>query len=425
MNTSNEADREESGVRSSPDHYDLTLFKYAFGGEAMGRLPDGRAAFVPFALPDETVRIRLLEDKRGYVRGELLEVLTPSPKRIPPRCVHFTQCGGCQYQHLTYEEQLAAKSTILFDQLQRIGGINAPPVNPTVAAPSPWLYRNHVQFHLTPAGQLGYHAARAGRVIPIEECFLPEKNINELWPLLEIEPIPSLKRIHLRQGAGEEMLLIFESQDPEPYEFSVDLPLAAVHLGPAGPQVLAGQDYLIAEVKGRAFRVSAESFFQTNTAMAEIMVEHVLSNINFPAGTVAMDVYCGVGLFSAFLAPRVEQLVAVEASPSACDDFIVNLGEFNHIELYQAPAEEVLPFLDLRPDVMLVDPPRAGLSRKVLDSLLSLSPPELVYVSCDPATLARDAKRLIKGGYRLAQTTPFDLFPQTKHIESISFWDKR
>ena len=153
------------------------------------------------------------------------------------------------------------------------------------------------------------------------------------------------------------------------------------------------------------------------------MVGHVLDLLSLKPEMTALDVYCGVGLFSAFLSPHVGQLVGVESSSSACDDFVENLDEFDNVTLYEGTAEEIVPALDLRPDIVLVDPPRSGLDPQALDGLLEIKPPHLVYVSCDPATLARDASRLVAGGYRLQQITPFDLFPQTYHIESISFWE--
>jgi 23S rRNA (uracil1939-C5)-methyltransferase len=146
--------------------FEVTLTTLAYGGEAIGRLPDGRAVFVPFALPGERVRVRLVEEKRGYARAELLEVLAPSPQRIAPRCRHFTVCGGCHYQHMPYSWQLEAKASILRDQLERIGGVANPPVEATISAPEPWHYRNHLQFHLTVAGKLGYQARSAQGIVP-------------------------------------------------------------------------------------------------------------------------------------------------------------------------------------------------------------------------------------------------------------------
>jgi 23S rRNA (uracil1939-C5)-methyltransferase len=161
-----------------------------------------------------------------------------------------------------------------------------------------------------------------------------------------------------------------------------------------------------------------------NTPVAEKMVKHLLANLPLTPAITLFDIYCGVGLFSAFLAPRCGRVIGVESSPSACEDFSVNLDEFDHVELYEGLAEEVLPHLEVSPDLVLVDPPRAGLEKRVVDGILKLSPQVIAYVSCDPSTLARDAKRLIEGGYKLKQVTLFDLFPQTSHIESISIFER-
>jgi 23S rRNA (uracil1939-C5)-methyltransferase len=187
---------------------------------------------------------------------------------------------------------------------------------------------------------------------------------------------------------------------------------------------MAGDKDLVISVNDRPFRVSAGSFFQVNTGMAEEMVEHLLDNLSVTQDTTLLDVYCGVGLFSAFFAPRVGRLIGIESSPSACEDFTVNLDEFDNVELYEAPAEAVLPALDVTPEAAIVDPPRAGLEKRALEALLALGLERIAYVSCDPSTLGRDVARLIAGGYRLIQVTPFDMFPQTYSIESISILEK-
>lgn len=405
----------------------VTPTSLVYGGEAMGRLPDGRAVFVPYALPGETVSVRLVEQKRGYARGELLEVLAPSQARIEPVCLHFGVCGGCHYQHMSYEDQLAAKTGILGEQLERIGGLVDPPVEPAVSSPNQILYRNRVQFHLTADGKIGYHKARSDEVLPIQECHLPEAPLNAIWPQLDFETLPGLERFALRLGIEDDVQLILESSDLHPPEINIqDLPVSVVHLSPVGSLVLGGSEAVWMEVLDRSFQVSAGSFFQVNTPLAAGMVAHLLEILPnyqpFKSDATLLDVYCGVGLFSAFLAPLVSRLVGIESSTAAASDFVANLDEFDHVELYEATADEVLPNLDITPDIVLLDPTRAGISRQAMDGLLGLASPLLVYISCDPATLARDAKRLTARGYRLEQITPFDLFPQTYHIESISFW---
>jgi 23S rRNA (uracil1939-C5)-methyltransferase len=402
----------------------VTFDKYSYGGESFGRLGDQRAVFAPFTIPGEQVRIQLVEEKKGYARGVPLKVLEPSPDRIDPRCPHFTRCGGCHYQHIPYEAQLEAKTEILRDQLMRIGKLDAPQIQPIVPSPNPWNYRNHIQFHLTQDGLIGFQAPRSHEIIPIKECHLPEEAINQVWPLLDLEPIPGLERIGLRSGADDDLIIILESNDPAPFELIIDLPLSVIHTGPGGSLILAGDDHNFIEIANRSFRVSAGSFFQVNAPMAMTMVEHILDNLNIPEDAILVDAYCGVGLFSAFLAPHVKQVIGIESSPSACDDYVANLDEFEDVTLYEASVGDTLPALESAPDIIILDPPRAGLDRKTMDGLLSLKPECITYISCDPATLSRDARRLVMGGYQLAQITPFDLFPQTYHIESISFWTR-
>lgn len=422
-----------------PKTFEVQLEKFTYGGNVIGRLTDGRAVFVPFGLPGEWVRVRLVEEKKNFARAELLEVLKPSPLRIAPRCRHFflpltpggevpdlavRGCGGCHYQHMPYEAQLQAKTEIVRDQLQRIGKIENPPVRPMVACPNPWYYRNHIQFHLSENGKLGF--VRADTVpgpplLEITECHLPEPLINSTWPQLEFEPDSPIERVSLRSGAGEDLMLILESMQLEPPELELEAGISVVHLSEEDALVMAGEDHLFMPVLDREFRVSAGSFFQVNTAMAEKMVRYLLDRLPPQAKTV-LDIYCGVGLFSAFLAPRCERLIGIESSPTACEDFAFNLDEFDHVELYEGAAEDVIPHIEAEQSIVLVDPPRAGVDKRALDAIRQLAPQVIAYVSCDPSTLARDAARLVAGGYRMVEVTPFDLFPQTYHIECISIF---
>lgn len=403
----------------------VTPTTFTYGGETLARLPDGRVVFIPYVLPGEEVRIHLTEDKERYARGKALEILEPSQDRIEPRCPHFGECGGCHYQHIPYPQQLQVKKDILRDQWERIGELTEPPVRDTIPSPKPWNYRNHVQFHLTGEGALGYKAFRSDQVIPIQECHLPEKVLNLVWPVLDVEYIPGLDKVRLRSGEKEEdVLLVLESSEPEPIQFQVDVPLSAVYRGPGGQVVLSGDDFTVVDVRGFPFVVSAGSFFQVNIAVAEQIIDHLFELLTLTEETVFLDVYCGVGLFSAFFAPNVGRVIGIESAPSSVEDFMHNLSGFENVELYEARAEDVLSHLDLHPDIILADPPRAGLAPEALDGILDLAPELFVYVSCDPATLARDGKRLRRGGYELIQSTPFDMFPHTYHIESVSLFQK-
>lgn len=416
---------EITATANTPETIELRLTSAAYGGTTLGRLPDGRAVFVPFALPGERVLVRLRDEKRGHAQAELVEVLEAAGERIPAPCPHFGLCGGCHYQHLAYPEQLKLKTAILGEQLSRLGGLSQPPVRPCVPSPKPFHYRNTVQFHLTAAGQLGFVQADNQAIFPVESCLLPETAINEVWPQLDFEDQPTIERIGLRLGVEDDLQIILESDDLQPPEISVEgLPVSVAHLSPAGVLTLAGSPAVRMEISGRSFQVSAGSFFQVNRAMAATMVEHVLDLAQATPEMTILDVYCGVGLFSAFLAERAGRVIGIESSPSACEDFVENLDEFENVELYEATAEQALGQIHLQPELVVVDPPRAGIERRAMDSLLRLNSTRLIYISCDPATLGRDARRLSQCGYHLRQVTPFDLFPQTYHIESVSLWER-
>lgn len=408
--------------------HEIILEKLTYGGEAMGRLQDGRAVFVPFGLPGETVRIQLTQEKQNFARGEILEILKPSPDRIQAKCKHFTQCGGCHYQNLPYEKQLTAKADILRDQLQRIGKIENPIVQPTVASPDPWNYRNHIQFHLMDDGKVGFINAKGNATLPIDECHLPEPAIDAFRNDLQFESRMNLERVSLRSGADDDLMLILESETEETPELEIEADISIVHIYEDHPVIIAGSSSLTIQVLGKDFHVSAPSFFQVNTKMAEKMVQHLQAQLPNPNSQFTLiDLYCGVGLFSKFFADKYAKVIGIESAPSSCEDFAINLDEFDNVELYEGAVEEILPALApqlTEPIHMIVDPPRAGIDKFALDAILQINPHVIAYVSCDPSTLARDAARLIKGGYTLQHVTPFDLFPQTYHIESISIFTR-
>lgn len=408
---------------SAEAQVEVTLNEMVFGGAAMGRLADGRAIFIPYTLPGERVLAEIVAEKSHHVWGRLLQVLEPSPRRIEPRCPHFGECGGCHYQHLPYEEQVSLKAKLLAEQLQRIGGLTELPQIEIHLSPLQWHYRNSLQFHLTAEGKLGFQRAQSHETLPIRQCFLPLPPLVDLWQQIELDPTAGIERVELRCDSDENLLLVLESEDVETPEVLVEeLPISVVHLSPLGSLVLAGSEHLWMEIKGQRLRLSAGAFFQVNTAVAEQIVDDLLKNLNFSPSDTLLDVYCGGGLYSRFLAPKVGRLIGIENSPSACRDFEFNLDIFDHVELYEATAEQVLPQLNLRPQTVLLDPPRSGLSKAVRQALLQLAPPQIAYISCDPATFARDAHDFSQRGYHLKRLAFFDMFPQTYHIEAVGIW---
>lgn len=401
---------------------ECTFQGLAYPGQAFGRDHQGRMIFAPFGLPGEKARVEIEQEHKRWAQAHILEILTPAPQRIIPRCRHFISCGGCHYQHMPYAMQLEVKREIVGDQLRRLAGLQDPYVEATVASPSAWHTRNHVQFHLDQHSRLGFYAASSHEVVPIQECYLPDEALSSLWTSIEIDPTPGMESIALRSGRNGSLMIVLHGSGAPEMELSIDLSASVVWLTAEQSWVLAGEDSLLMQVLQRSFRVSAGSFFQVHSALAEQLVSHAMQALSPQPDQTIFDLYAGVGLFSAFLAQAGARLIAVEASPWACEDFAFNLDEFDQVELYQATVEETLPALDGHPASVLVDPPRSGLDKGVIQGLLERRPARLVYLSCDPATLARDAKLLIEGGYRLQKTTPFDLFPQTYHIETLSLF---
>lgn len=394
--------------------------KYIFGGECLGKISDGRTVFTPFVLAGEIAKVRPYFTKKGYVKAELDSITLKSPARIDPPCKYFGICGGCHYQNTDYSSQLKIKQTIIEDQLGRIGGIMNPPLNPIIPSEKEFNYRNSIQFQVTSEGNFGFYSQNGNYILSIDECHLPSSGILENWLKLNIEIFPGLKRVQFREGANAEQLIILECNEySEMPEIEVDFPVSIVHLSPQGLIVLAGDDHLIYEVLERPFKVSAGSFFQVNSSLADKLVNLVLDSLPI-SGNKFLELYCGVGLFTAFLAPRFKEIIAVEENESACNDFVVNLDEFDNISLYVGATREILPGIKEQFDCVLLDPPRSGIDELSMKYLLEQKIPVIVYVSCDIATLSRDLKKFIAAGYELKEITPMDLFPQTYHIECVA-----
>ena len=421
------------------DPLTLRLTTIAHGGEALGR-HGGKVIFVPYAIPGETVRVQVVEEKARWARARLLEVLEPSPDRVAPPCPYFGpgRCGGCQWQHIAYPRQLALKQEIVRDQLTRLGHLDDPPVRPTRAVGQPWGYRNHVQFAVDPQGHIGFYAAGSHQVIPVDRCLLLHPLLDELHQLLDLE-LPELTRLSLRAGvATEDQMLVLETQEDEAPELEVDLPVSCVllrHRQP--PLILTGRGHIEEEVAGQRYRVSAGSFFQVNTVGAEALVEAVAAVLEPGPDDRLLDAYCGVGLFGLALAERVAEVIGIEVASIASLDFVWN-GEIRGLEnvtLIEGPVEEVLAAwvtaMEAPPtsfgeavDLAVVDPPRRGMGVEAVAALARLGPRRVAYVSCDPATLARDAQAFTQAGYRLAEVQPVDMFPQTYHVECVGLYVK-
>jgi 23S rRNA (uracil1939-C5)-methyltransferase len=420
-----------SSPGSGDEIFELELTTMAHGGAAIGR-HNGRTIFVPYAIPGEKITARIVQDRGRFAYAEGVTLLEPSPYRTTPRCPHFGpgRCGGCHFQHIEYTAQLALKQRIVAEQLARIGGVEDAPVQPTIPSPAPWGYRTHATFHITEEGKPAFVGTDERSLIPIEECHIIRPELQELLEIMEFEPPESegerIERVRIQVGSDpNDRLIAISTEDDTLPAVEIDLPVQVSFLSSdEEPQALIGTGKVTYTLRGRTFQTTAGSFFQVNLAQAETLIGLVLDRLALTGAESVLDLYSGVGLFTAFLAERAALVTAIEGSPTAVDDAEVNLADFENVTLVEGLVEEALSGLDGPVDCIVLDPPRTGVEPTALDAIIETGARRVVYVSCDPATLARDAKRLLAKGYQLVDVQPVDMFPQTFHIECVATFQR-
>lgn len=400
----------------------LELTDMAHGGSALGR-HEGQAIFVPYGVPGDRVLVSLETRKKGWAKARIEEIVEPSPQRREPTCPNFgaQRCGGCHWQHIQYAAQLEYKSAVVKDQMARLGGLEDMPVQPTVAPGSEWEYRNNVQLHPSAAG-LGYVDTSGQAIFPIERCYLMHSLVADMFGQVDVDPA-DFDRVALRASlsTGKQMVVLYSIEDTD-FEAEVDVPVSCILMRPNGSWVtMAGSDNLMERVSGKDFRISADSFFQVNVAGAEVLADTVARFVDPQPHQTILDLYAGVGLFSMTLAERAGRIIAVEAYPPAATDAHINLqaAGADNVDVICDDVVEGMDSVTEPVDTVVLDPPRTGCGEFVVKHILGLQPDRIVYVSCDPATLARDAKLFTAGGYAIQTIQPIDMFPQTYHVESV------
>ncbi|MGA9042758.1 MAG: 23S rRNA (uracil(1939)-C(5))-methyltransferase RlmD [Terriglobales bacterium] len=431
---------------------ELTIEKLIYGGDGLARLPAdehgrGKAVFVPFVLEGEKIEALLYQQKKGFARGWAKSILQASPHRIEPPCPYFQRCGGCHYQHASYEHQLEIKAAILKENLLRIAKLELP-VELKIHPSPPWNYRNRTRLkvRIAPEFAIGYYRFNSHELFPVEQCPISSPLINRaiaaLWQLgrsgsfagadgvQEIEffanaddaqllleaycasntPTDSAKHLSeiLLQALPEVTgVVAFKTSVPDPSGKRIDEPEEIAS---------AGAKELTYKTKHASYRVSAGAFFQVNRYLTDELVSIVTGG---QSGKTVLDLYAGGGLFSSVLNREFERVIAVESSQTSHIDLVYNSPA--NVKAVHGTTAQYLKNVagKLQPDLVVVDPPRSGLGEDVVKSLASLDAPRMVYVSCDPATLARDMGGLLGAGYRVEQAHLVDLFPQTYHLESV------
>ncbi len=421
---------------------EITIEKLIYGGEGLAH-HDGSTVFVPFVLPAERVTAAPVEQKKKFIRARLERLLEPSPDRASARCPHFGVCGGCDYQHIPYDAQLKFKTEILRETLRRIGRVEWPGEITTHASP-PWAYRNRAQWKVRPLGEdgvggigIGYFRANSTALCAVEDCAILSplllKTLLALRGGAAAGMLPrELREIEAFAGGDDSKLLItatFAGFPPRAQELVdklrgilPEIESLLFHDPTRERMELDGPGYVECEAAGTTYRVGHFSFFQVNRFLAGGLARVVAEDE--ADGKLAFDLFAGVGLFSVPLAKHFARVIAVESNPAAARDLEANTSgrvarSGRVIEVRSADVEQFLAKLKEKPELVVLDPPRAGLTPGIVKHLARIAPARITYVSCDPPTLARDLAAFAKAGYDIANVHMFDLFPQTFHMETV------
>ena len=431
------------------DRLELEIDSLAQGGRGVARA-DGYVVFVSGALPGDRVRVQLTKAKRAYAEGKAIEMLRPSEERIAETCVHGGEpCPGAPWQAMTYERQLGEKADQVDDALRRLGhleGYELEPIEPAVEA---WRYRNKLEYSFGPGADrlaLGFHRRGSwAEIVDVDDCKLASeannaaRNAVREWAITEAIPAYEsapqtgvLRNLVVREGRRtgqlQTRLVTSPGRIPRP---PVDLHtvIAGPAGGTAGPPGVLGAEHLTEELCGLRFRVSHSAFMQTNTEMAERLYGIAAEFAGLSGNERLFDLFCGIGTIGLSLASRAGEVWGLEGIADAVADAETN-ASLNGIENARFVAADarlgIAPLLERagRPDVVVVDPPRSGLSKKIVRRLLECEAPRIVYVSCNPTTLAPNAAQLVEAGYTLRRVKPVDMFPQTPHVEAVAVFER-
>ena len=407
----------------------VRIERLVHGGDGLAR-DEGRVVFVPLVAPGDLARVRLGEAQGGALHAELVELLEPGPARVVPACPLVGQCGGCDRQQLSLDGQLAAKEEAVADALERLGGLGLGSLRPIVPSPRPTRYRRRLRAHLAGDGW-GFRERASHRVVRTSACLLVEEEVERFAHLVA----PLLKKLGLRpesfaldvvDGRGAAHLALLEKPAPAVQAKAAKLLSLVRNLrgvvltGPQSAPVTVGDPVLI-DLQHRRLRVRPDLFAQANRLGARLVAEHVAQSV--APGAHVLELFAGAGTLTLHLAAQAGSLVATEGEGPALSLLRASLAENGHpARLIGGPARRVLLGLaaeNAQFDHLVLDPPRAG-AKEALEAIGKLAPQRITYVSCDPATFARDAAALVQGGYRLDRTTPYDLFPHTHHVELVA-----
>ncbi len=407
---------------------EIPIHRLGISGEGVGDF-EGFTLFVDGALPGELILGEVTEVRKNFGRALIRKILRPSPDRIDPICPLFGHCGGCQIMHLKYEKQLDAKRQRVIDAFERIGKLQVD-VQKCIPSPTPLAYRNKIQLPVK-EGKIGLYAKGSHDVIEVEKCYIHCSLGEKIYEWIRTFPeVEAFRHLLIRTGVKtNEVLLVFVTETPFiPPNLPPEVKGIVQCINRSSGNRILGQEFKtlwgrnwIEEIlHSLTFRISAASFFQINPYQAEHLYQQVVDFAELTGNEIVLDSYCGVGTLALILSKNAKKVLGVESVPEAIEDAKEN-AKRNNIENAQftcAKAEGYIAGLK-SVDVAVVNPPRKGCEQSFLEALSKLAPKTIVYVSCDPATLARDTSYLVSQGYQVTAVQPFDMFPQTSHVECV------
>lgn len=440
------------------EEYEIKIDDLGVNGEGIGRI-DGYTLFVQGALPGEKIKVKVIKVNKKYGYGKLLEVIEPSPDRVQPVCKHARRCGGCQLQHLSYSAQLDFKTKLVQDAFERIGRIKDKEVKPTIGMEKPWRYRNKAQF---PVGimkdrlAIGFYAPRSHEIIDMDSCHIQhgvnDMLVNIIRDFIDKYSISTydessrkgiIRHIVIKTGftSNEIMVIVVTATKELPHKDelinmireavpnvssivqNVNSKDTNVILGYKNTTIW-GKDYIIDSIDDLKFKISPLSFFQVNPVQTSVLYRKALEYARLTGNETVIDAYCGIGTISLFMAKKAKKVYGIEVVDQAVRDARENakLNGINNVEFMTGKSEDIIHDLirsGIKADVVVVDPPRKGCESIFLDTIAEMSPDRIVYVSCNPATLARDAGYLSERGYHPVEVQPVDMFPHTAHVETV------
>jgi 23S rRNA (uracil1939-C5)-methyltransferase len=446
------------------EYYDVTFEDLTHDGNGVAKV-DGYPLFVPNGLPGEKAKVKVVKVNKGYGYGRLIELYEPSPERMEPSCSIYKQCGGCQLQHLSYDGQLKAKEKHVREVLQRIGKIEDVVVHPVLGMNDPWRYRNKAQV---PVGEregglvAGFYQKRSHDIIDMEACLIQQEMndvvVQTVKKICEKYGIPAynekthkgtIRHIMARYGhtTKDVMVVLVTRTDDLPFKKKIvqeiveNIPNVKSIIQNVNPKrtnvilgeqtmVLWGTEYIYDYIGNIKFAISARSFYQVNPEQTKVLYEKALEYADLTGEETVIDAYCGIGTISLFLAQKAKKVYGVEIVPEAIEDAKRNaeLNNIHNVEFAVGEAETVIPQWyeqGIQADCIVVDPPRKGCDASLLETIIAMKPKRVVYVSCNPATLARDLRILEDGGYQTLEVQPVDMFPHTTHVESCALLIKK